>query len=137
MVESIPLIPQQCETQGVDDYPNLSKAQKKKARAKYNKDKIVLKGCKDESIDESKAKNVFDDWQPPDFTQIKSQMHASLKEVEKNRERIMPKITLSDPKIIEIQNLLGTEEEIIRLDEEELIEVMKIVDGRKIPDWRN
>jgi len=82
-------------------------------------------------------KKVFDNWQPPDFTQIKSQMDASLKESEKSRERIMPKITLSDPLIIEIQNLIDQEEEIIRLDEEELIEVLEIVDGRKIPDWRN
>ena len=64
-------------------------------------------------------------------------MDASIKEFAKIRERFIPKITLGDPLIIEIQNLIDQEEEIIRLDEEELIEVLKIVDGKKIPDWRN
>ena len=53
-----------------------------------------------------------------------------------SKESGLPKITLDDPLIIEIQNLIDQEEEIIRLEEKELISVLEIVDRKHIPDWR-
>ena len=113
------IIPQESGKE-VDDQSSLSKTQKKRLKAK-SKGKVINKG----------VKNVFQDFRPIDFDIRDVQVNAIIK------EQTLPKISANDPLFTSIQKLIDQEQEIDKLEEDEIYSVLEIVEGRKIPDWRN
>ena len=59
------------------------------------------------------------------------------KDQDEFKELILPKITIDDPFIATIQSIIDQEQELSKLDEDEIKSILDKVDGRKFPDWRN
>ena len=52
-------------------------------------------------------------------------------------DQSLPTININDPLITAIQNIIEKELELIKLNPEELMLIIEIVNGRRCPDWRN
>ena len=114
------IIPQQCGNLSVEDWSNLSKTQKKKLKAK-SKGKSINKGVKNVEIS---SKDIT-----PQVNQLKFNPF--------NLDPSLPRITLNDPLINSIQDIIDEELELSKLHDEELVLIIDIVNARNIPDLRN
>ena len=151
MVESTPSIPKQCEKiQGVDDYQNLSKTQKKKKRAKYNKDKnaSAIKIFEINEVDMIKSTSKFN--KEKDASEIKSfevNEAESMNNTSKNKEvnlfkqqftmldqKPSIKISFEDSLVKGIQEVIDEHLGHVSLSDDDILSVIKKVNDKKAKD---
>ena len=124
MDESSPNIPQQCGNNkaGVD-WSSLSKTQKKRAKAKI----------KDKNNVSTDAKDSITKVEP--IVQTKFSVNPFTEHSLKVQS--LPKITINDPLITAIQNIIDHQLGTAKLNQEELTSMVDHVNGLGMPDWWN